>query len=112
MSDIKNIRRSCIYCNKNSPSQPMMPPLPLASPKFLYQMGVADYFTVRSKTWLVVTHIFSGWLSLLYHSKEALTIELIKDMKNYFTTFRIAEHLSSDGGPQFVSNKFQQFLKS
>ena len=33
-------------------------------------------------------------------------------MKDYFTTFGIAEHFSSDMGPQFVSSQFQHFLKS
>ena len=111
-SDIENVRKACIYCNKNSPSQPMMPPLPLASPDYPYQMVVADYFTVKSKTWLVVADRFSGWLSLFYHPKEASATDLIKNLKDYFTTFGIASHFSSDGGPQFLSSQFQQFLKS
>ena len=43
-SDIENVRRACVYCNRNSPTQPMMPPLPLASPDFLddNDAGVED----------------------------------------------------------------------
>ena len=111
-SDIENVRRACVYCNKNAPTQPMMPPQPLASPDFPYQMIVADYFTVKSKTWLVVADRFSGWLSLFYYPREASATDLIKDLKNYFTTFGIAEHFASDSGPQFSSNLFQNFLKS
>ena len=90
----------------------MMQPYPLAYPDFPYQMVVADYFMVKSKTWLVVTDRFSGWLSLFYHSKEASASELTRNLKDYFTTFGIAGHLFSDGGPQFTLSQFQQFLKS
>ena len=111
-SDIENVRRACVYCNRNAPTQPMMPPLPLASPDFPYQMIVADYFTVKSKTWLVVADRFSGWLSLFYYPREASASDLIKHLKEYFTTFGIAEHFSSDAGPQFLSSTFQSFLKT
>ena len=111
-SDIENIRRACVYCNKNAPTQPMMPPLPLASPDFPYQMVVGDYFTVKSKTWLVVADRFSGWLSLYYYPKEASASDLIRNLKDYFMTFGIAEHFASDSGPQFISSQFQNFLKA
>ena len=111
-SDIENIRRACVYCNKNAPTQPMMPPLPLASPDFPYQMVVGDYFTVKSKTWLVVADRFSGWLSLYYYPKEASASDLIRNLKDYFMTFGIAEHFVSDAGPQFISSQFQNFLKA
>ena len=67
----------------------MMLPLLLASPEFPYQIVVADYLTVKSKTRLVVTDKFSRWLSLFYHQKEALTTDLIKNLKDYFITFSI-----------------------
>ena len=90
----------------------MMPPMPLASPDFPFQMVVADYFTVKSRTWLVVADRFSGWLSLFYFAREANATDLIKDLKDYFTTFGIAEHFASDSGPQFQSSQFQNFLRS
>ena len=111
-TDIENVRKACVYCNKNAPSQPMMPPLPLASPDFPFQMVVADYFTVKSKTWLVIADRFSGWLSLNYFPREASASDLIRNLKDYFTTFGIAEHFSSDLGPQFKSSEFRNFLKA
>ena len=67
----------------------MMPPLLLASHDFSYQIVVANNFAVKSMTWLVVTDRFSGWLSLLYYSKEASALELIKNLTDYFATFGI-----------------------
>ena len=90
----------------------MMPPLPLASPDFPFQMVVGDYFTVKSKTWLVVADQFTGWLSLFYFPREASATDLIRILKDYFTRFGIAEQFASDSGPQFTSSLFQNFLKS
>ena len=111
-TDIENVRRACVYCNRNTPSQPMMPPLPLASPDFPFQYIVADYFDVKGKTWLVIADRFSGWLSVSYFPREASSTDLIKTLKEYFTTFGIAEHFASDAGPQFQSSQFKEFLKS
>ena len=111
-SDIENMRKACVYCNRNAPTQPMMPPLPLASPDFPFQYIVADYFDVKSKTWLVIADRFSGWLSLSYFPREASTTDLIKILKEYFTTFGIAEQFASDAGPQFKSSQFKEFLQS
>ena len=111
-SDIENMRRACSYCNRNSPSQAMMPPMPLASPEFPHQMIVGDYFDVKGKTWLVLADRFSGWLSLHYFPREATATDLVRNMKDYFTHFGIAEHFSSDSGPQFQSSLFQNFLRS
>ena len=90
----------------------MMPPLPLASPDFPFQYIVADYFDVKSKTWLVIADRFSGWLSLSYFPREANATDLIKILKEYFTTFGIAEQFASDSGPQFKSSQFKEFLQS
>ena len=69
--DIEDTRISCTYCKKDSLSQLMMPPSPLVSPEFPYQMVGADYFTGKWKTWLAVAKRFSRWFSLFQHSKEA-----------------------------------------
>ena len=111
-TDIENMRKACVYCNRNAPSQSMMPPMPLASPDFPFQYIVADYFDVKGKTWLVIADRFSGWLSVSYFPREASSSDLIKTLKEYFTTFGISEHFASDGGPQFQSSQFKEFLKS
>ena len=89
-----------------------MPPLPLASPQYPFQMIVADYFDVKGKSWLVIADRFSGWLSLNYYPREASSSDLIKSMKEYFCVFGVAEHFSSDDGPQFRSTAFREFLRT
>ena len=94
-TDVENIRSSCTYCSRNAPSLPSMPPLPLASPEYPMQMIVADYFDVKGKSWLVLADRFTGWLSIFYFQKEASSSDLVKRLKDYFSVFGIAEHLSS-----------------
>ena len=107
--DIERTRRNCSFCERNAPTQPAMPPLPLASPQYLFQMIVADYFEFKGKSWLVMADRFSGWLSLNYFPREASSSDLIKSMKEYFCVFGVAEHFSSDDGPQFRSTAFRSF---
>ena len=111
-ADIENKRKMCVFCERNAPSQAMMPPLPLESPQYPFQMVVGDFFNVKGKSWLVLADRFSGWLSVHYYPREASTTELIRSMKDYFSVFGICEHFSSDDGPQFRSTEFRNFLQS
>ena len=110
--DIERTSRNCSFCERNAPSQPAMPPLPLASPQYPFQMIVAHYFDVKGKSWLVIADRFFGWLSLDYYPCEASSSDLIKSLKEYFCVFGVAEHFSSDDGPQFRSTALKEFLRN
>ena len=110
-SDIEGVRSACEQCNKTAPSQPAIPPFPLASPEYPHQMVVGDYCSIKGKTWLILADRFSGWISVYYFSKEATAAELVKILKLQFSTFGVAENFSSDDGVQFRSQAFQQFLQ-
>ena len=112
MSDIEDTRKSCSHCDRNAPSQSMMPPVIPASPEYPFQMIAIDYFDCKGKSWLVIADRFSGWLSLHYYPREATSNDLIQSLKNYFCIFGIAEQISSDDGPQMRSQNFKQFLNS
>ena len=111
VDDLERTRRGCSICDRNAPSQAQMPPLPLASPEFPFQMLAMDYFENKGKSWLVIADRFSGWLSLHYFPREASSSDLISRLKHHFCTFGIAEEISSDDGPQFRSSQFQQFIQ-
>merc|ERR1712218_396451 len=111
-ADLETVRQSCSYCNKNAPSQAMMPPQPLASPDYPFQMVVGDYCNIKGKSWLVLCDRFSGWLSVQYYSREASATDLVKTLKEYFCIFGIPEHFSSDDGPQFRSETLRAFFKT
>ena len=110
--DLEITRNNCTYCNKSAPSQAALPPHPLLMPDFPFQMIVMDYCTIKGKTWLVCADRFSGWVSCFYYPREATATDLVKTMKEYFSTYGVAEHISSDSGVQFTSQQFQTFLKA
>ena len=111
-TEIDNVREGCGNCDKFAPSQPALPPLPLASPDYPFQMIASDYFDIKGKTWLVIADRFSGWLSVFYYARDATSRDLINKLKDFFVTFGVAEEFSSDGGPQFKSREIQQFFSN
>ena len=84
MTDIEETRKSCSHCDRNAPSQSMMPPVMPASPDYPFQMIAIDYFDCKGKSWLVIADRFSGWLSLHYYPREATSTDLMQSLKNYF----------------------------
>ena len=109
-TDIERTRQECVRCDINAPSQAPLPPLPLPSPDYPFQMLVADYCDIKGKSWLVVADRFTGWVSAFYYPREATAKDLVIKMKELFSTMGVAEHFSSDSGVQFQSEVFQKFL--
>ena len=112
VEDLEQIRKRCSSCDRNAPSQAQMPPLPLESPEYPFQMIAMDYYQIKGKSWLVIADRFSGWLCLYYFLREATSCDLVNTLKYYFCIFGVADQVSSDDGPQFRSNEFRQFLTS
>ena len=57
---LEAVRARCRECNVKQPSKAALPPRPLASPYYHFQMTVADYCTIKAKTWLVLADRFIG----------------------------------------------------
>ena len=109
--DIEQIRAECAACDTNAPSQSPLPPEPLESPEYPFQYIVADYCTVKAKSWLVIADRFTGWVSVYYFPREATAADLNSILQTYFSTFGVAENISTDDGSQFRSKAFQDFIK-
>ena len=110
--DLERVRDSCTYCNKVAPTQAALPPHKPISPDYPFQMIVMDYCNIKGKSWLIIADRFTGWVSTFYFHREAVSTDLIKIVKEYFSTVGVAEHISTDEGNQFVSTRFENFLKS
>ena len=110
--DLEGMRDNCSYCNKSTSTQASLPPHKLHSPDYLFQMIVMDYCNTKSKSWLICADRFTSWVSTFYFPREPVDTDLVRLMKEYFVTFGVVEHVSSDEGSQFVSTKFKQFLQS
>ena len=75
--------------------------MPLVSPDYPFQFVVAHYCFIKAKTWLIFVDCFTGWVSVYYFEKEATANGLVKILRELFTTFGVAENLTTDDGPQF-----------
>ena len=90
-----------------------MPPLPLASPDFPFQMIAMDYFENKDKSWLVIADRFSGWLSLSQLlPTRGYQFTLDWKVEELFLHIWNSWRISSDDGPQFKSTQLKQFLQS
>ena len=54
---------------------------------------------------------YSGWLSIFHFAKDTAN-NVIKAIKDYFSTFGVSEIICSDGAKVFVSTEVQEFLKT
>ena len=107
--DIARIRQECQTCHRMAKSNPSLPPYDPPQPEFPFQQIVADYFTHLGKHYVVVVDRYSHW-PMVFRSENGAK-GLVTILRNIFSTFGIAEQLSSDGGPEFTAGATQQFLK-
>ena len=88
-ADIHSTRAECAECNRMAPSQ--------------------DYFTYKTKTYLVIVDRYSNWPIVMKAGDGAKG--LISILRESFATFGIPDELASDGGPEFTSTVTTQFLQ-
>ena len=110
--DLVTTREACRECNIRAPSQAALPPKPLPQPEYPFHMIVADYCTIKAKTWLVVADRFTGWVSVHYFPREATALQLVDCLKLMFVTFGVPEILATDHGSQFRAAEMEKFLKT
>ena len=108
--DIQRIRDECSHCHRIAKSHPMQPPSDSAPPEYPFQKICTDYFSFNNNDYVVIVDRYSNW-PMVFRS-EGGADGLVKRLREVFVTFGVPEELTSDGGPQFTSEKTQQFLKS
>ena len=108
-ADIHSTRAECAECNRMAPSQAAMPPVPPVPAEYPFQCICADYFTYKTKTYLVIVDRYSNWPIVMKAGDGAKG--LISILRESFATFGIPDELASDGGPEFTSTVMTQFLQ-
>ena len=109
---IKTFSDNCKSCSYNVPSQSKEPLISFPQPEWPFQQICGDYFDSQGHSYLAIVDRFSGWLCL-HHFKpgSATSQNLITSYWSLFMNYGVPEEFSSDGGPQFTSTSFQNFLK-
>jgi len=112
-ASIRNYRDTCLSptCVKHRQSQQVEPLILTPIPEWPFRQICLDYFFIEHHAYLVIVDRYSGWLCI-YHCQQgaATSANLINICRELFTVYGVPEEISSDGGPQFKSQVFNQFL--
>ena len=108
-SAIQRLRSTCPDCERNAPSQPSAPPFPPVLPRYPFQCICGDYFHHKGSYYLIIVDRYSNWL-IVERGQEG-SKGLIICLRRTFATFGIPDECSSDGGPEFIANQTQLFLR-
>ena len=109
-ADILNFRAGCRSCTIHAPSNPKEPAILTPHPEWPFQQVCADFFEVDGNHYLAYVDRYSGWICIFYF-KHCTSEALINTCRELFMNYGIPEQFCSDGGPQFSSHRFQEFLQ-
>ncbi len=108
-ADIDNLVAECEACQSLRPTNaaPTASPSPPAS--FPMEALGTDIFHCGGKDWLVVVDRYSGFpIVRQLHSMSSAAV--IRQLDSIFWEFGLPNRVRSDGGPQFASSEFADFL--
>lgn len=111
--DVDKIRASCSDCIKNAPSQPRLLPASSDIPSTPFEKIVADFFQHEGMHYLVAADRLSGWSEVFKckaGSPQSGADGLIGCLRNCFSCYGVPTELASDGGPEFLAHKTEEFL--
>lgn len=108
-NDIATTRSRCEACNRIAPSQPSAPPAPRMDPLYPFQCICSDYFHYKGHNYLIIVDRYSNW-PIVERATDGAS-GLIACLRRVFSTYGIADELSSDGGPEFTATQTQTFLQ-
>ena len=108
-SDIVNYKAACSLCSRYQPSNPAMPPVTPETPLYPFQSICADFFSLKSRTFLALVDRFSNWLSIFQLDQDN-SEGLLKVLREYFGIFGIPITFTSDGAKVFTSEAVEEFF--
>ncbi|XP_068235531.1 uncharacterized protein [Palaemon carinicauda] len=109
-SDITSTVRACESCQMLQPSLQQEPLLNDDHPTRPFESVSADFFSVAGKSFLVVTDRLSGWPVVVPCKGDTTASNTIRIFCRYFREVGVPLRLRTDGGPQFASKDFQDFM--
>ena len=109
-ADIKQLADCCSICQERKPMNQEAPLMQHAEGSTPWQKIGFDLFEMNGKHYLIAVDYFSNFIEidLLTSMTSSRVIALLKKQ---FARFGVPNVIMSDGGPQFVSQEFQDFAK-
>ena len=112
-ASIHNFRANCPTCTTIASIQPQEPIIMTPAPEWPFQQIVMDIFHIGHVVYRACADRLTGCL-ILYHLKpgHATASKLMSICWHLFRTYGTRDELSTNGGPPFISNLFQEFLQT
>ena len=107
--DITKQYQHCKTCIRHSKSQPREPLQPHPTPETPWHTVATDLFEIRNSKYLLIVDYYSRFPVLCKLASTARI--LIQEMKAVFTELGVPSVIVSDGGPQYTSVEFKDFMK-
>ncbi len=108
---VKDFVLGCVPCAGRANSRPQPETFTEAPPEFPGEQVAADHFVFGPECYLACVDVFSGF-PFLFRCKSPSAASLIPAMQQVFLQTGLPRVLLSDRGPAFMSEAFQNFLKS
>lgn len=109
-SDIKQIADSCEICQEMKPKPSAEPLKQHDDGDYAFQKVGLDLFEISGKQYLITVDYFSNFIEVDLLTKTTST-QVISILKKHFARYGIPQVIISDGGPQFTSQEFKEFVK-
>ena len=110
--DISNAAGTCITCTKELPShqpEPLQQRQPATRP---FEQIHTDLCEMNGRHFLVLVDQFSGWPHVVpFENTNTTTKKVVDGIRAFFMNVGAPTKLWSDGGPQFTSSEFRDFLE-
>ena len=105
--EIESIQEKYRSCNQNFPFQPSLPQELSDPPTIPFEETFASFSKFAEKKFLVVGDRLSGWAEIfltLSGTSKAGSCGLFKCLRGLFSRYGLPDDISSDGGPNVLSN--------
>ncbi|XP_064090785.1 uncharacterized protein LOC135204556 [Macrobrachium nipponense] len=110
-SNIVNTIVACESCQVLQPTQQQEPSMNADNLTKPFESVSADLFTVTGKAFLVKLDQLSGWPAVVPCKGDTTASDTIRIFCCYLQEVGVSLHLRTDGGQQFTSNEFLDFME-
>ena len=113
-ADVQEVRDQCEACGRMAPSQRPTHPVPPVIPTGPFEAVASDYFDLAGNHYLIVVDRLTNWADVRKakpKTDEAGTQGLMDLFREVFRNYGVPLEISSDGGPEYKSREFENFLQ-
>ena len=103
--------RNC-HCQDHLPSNAKEPIVNKQIPDRPFQQIAADFASYSGKQFLILVDCKTDWPDIIEMGKDTTAAKLTTTLRHYFCRAAAPDLLWSDGGPQFTSHHFADFLQT